>query len=170
MLRKALLLDPHGWICIPAVALIISVVACQKKIAVVPGLPPTSAVLPHQAARQEQIEPVFTDVYFEYGRTALNDQALVILKRNAAIIQGFLRGFGEASIIVEGHSEERGSEEYSLGLADRRAEWVKEYLVGLGLPGDRLYTISYGSARSQCSEPDENCGQRNRRVHLVARR
>ena len=71
-------------------------------------------------------------------------------------------------MVLEGHCDERGSAEYNLGLGDRRATAVKEFLVGLGVAESRLRVISYGKDRPQCTDADEACYQRNRRVHLSA--
>jgi len=81
-------------------------------------------------------------------------------------LKAILSDFPGATIMVEGHCDERGSAEYNLGLGDRRASSAKEFLVSLGLPGDRLKTISYGKERPQCTEADETCYQKNRRVHF----
>jgi peptidoglycan-associated lipoprotein len=70
--------------------------------------------------------------------------------------------------VVEGHCDERGSAEYNLGLGDRRATSAKDFLVQLGVPADKLKTISYGKERPQCTENDESCWQKNRRAHFSA--
>ena len=82
--------------------------------------------------------------------------------------RAILSDFPNASIVIEGHCDERGSAEYNLGLGDRRASAAKEFLQGLGVPADRMKTISYGKERPQCTEQDETCWQKNRRVHFVA--
>jgi peptidoglycan-associated lipoprotein len=69
--------------------------------------------------------------------------------------------------VVEGHCDERGSAEYNLGLGDRRATSAKEFLQQLGVPSDRLKTISYGKERPQCTEQNESCWQKNRRAHFA---
>ena len=69
-------------------------------------------------------------------------------------------------VTIEGHADERGSAEYNLGLGDRRAASVKEALVQLGLPGDKLKTISYGKERPLCTDATEDCYTRNRRAHF----
>jgi peptidoglycan-associated lipoprotein len=79
-----------------------------------------------------------------------------------------IREFPNSRVVLEGHCDERGSAEYNLGLGDRRANAAKEFLVQLGVPTDRLSVISYGKERPQCTESNEGCWQRNRRVHLVA--
>ena len=71
------------------------------------------------------------------------------------------------SVVVEGHCDERGSAEYNLGLGDRRGTSAKDFLVQLGVPADRIRTISYGKERPVCTDADEACYQRNRRAHLA---
>ena len=68
--------------------------------------------------------------------------------------------------MVEGHCDERGSAEYNLGLGEARARAAMEFLVSLGVPADRLKTISYGKERPQCTESTEECWQKNRRAHF----
>ena len=68
--------------------------------------------------------------------------------------------------MVEGHCDERGSAEYNLGLGDRRAQSAKDFLVQLGVPADKLRTVSYGKERPVCTEGNESCWQRNRRAHF----
>ena len=70
-------------------------------------------------------------------------------------------------VIIEGHCDERGSAEYNLGLGDRRATSAKEFLSQVGLPADRLKTISYGKERPGCTESNEACWAKNRRVHFA---
>jgi len=70
--------------------------------------------------------------------------------------------------VVEGHCDERGSAEYNLGLGDRRAQSAKDFLVQLGVPADKLRTISYGKERPVCTEANESCWQRNRRAHFAS--
>ena len=68
---------------------------------------------------------------------------------------------------IEGHCDERGSTEYNLGLGDRRAAAVKQYLVSQGISADRLSTVSFGKEKPFCNEHDEECWQKNRRGHFV---
>ena len=70
------------------------------------------------------------------------------------------------NFVVEGHADERGSAEYNLGLGDRRALVARDALVGLGVPANRLRTISFGEEAPVCRESNEECWQRNLRAHL----
>ena len=107
------------------------------------------------------------DAYFDYDKTDIRSDAGGVLTQNAAALKSILSDFPNASINIEGHCDERGSAEYNTGLGDRRASAAKDFLQGLGVPADRLKTISYGKERPQCTEQEESCWQKNRRVHFV---
>ena len=68
---------------------------------------------------------------------------------------------------LEGHCDERGSAEYNLGLGSRRARAVKQYLVSLGVPGNRITVVSKGKEQPVCTDHVESCWQQNRRGHFV---
>ena len=107
------------------------------------------------------------DAYFDYDKSDIRSDARDVLGRNASAIKAILSDFASATIVIEGHCDERGSAEYNLGLGDQRASSAKDYLVQLGVPADRLRTISYGKERPQCTSGDEGCYQRNRRAHFT---
>ncbi|HXK05471.1 MAG TPA: OmpA family protein [Verrucomicrobiae bacterium] len=129
-----------------------------------PPPPPPSAPPPSLDQRLSDVQ----DAYFDYDKSDIRDDAREALSRDAAALKSILADFPSASIVIEGHCDERGSAEYNLGLGDRRATAAKEFLVGLGVPGDRLKTISYGKERPQCTESNESCWQKNRRAHFAA--
>jgi peptidoglycan-associated lipoprotein len=132
-----------------------------------PPPPPPPAPAPTVTIDQRLGSDV-QDAYFDYDKTDIRSDARDALSKNAAALKSILSDFPNASIVIEGHCDERGSAEYNLGLGDRRASSAKEFLQGLGVPADRLKTISYGKERPQCTEQDETCWQKNRRVHFVA--
>lgn len=107
------------------------------------------------------------DAYFDYDSNSIRADARNVLQQDADALKRILNDFPSASIVVEGHCDERGSAEYNLGLGDRRATAAKDFLVQLGVPADRLKTISYGKERPQCTEGNEDCWQRNRRAHFA---
>ena len=78
-----------------------------------------------------------------------------------------LKKFDFLKVTVEGHCDERGSVEYNLALGERRAKAATDYLVGLGVPADRLRTVSYGKEVPVCSEHTEDCWARSRRAHFT---
>jgi len=79
----------------------------------------------------------------------------------------FLRSYPQVRISIEGHCDERGSEEYNLGLGQRRAEAAKNFLISLGITSDRMTTVSWGKEHPFCSEHTEECWAQNRRAHIV---
>ena len=103
----------------------------------------------------ERLQSEVQDVYFDYDKSDVREDARATLQRNADALKALFKDFPTAIIVVEGHCDERGSAEYNLGLGDRRATSAKEFLVQLGVPADRLKTISYGKERPQCTEANE---------------
>jgi peptidoglycan-associated lipoprotein len=79
----------------------------------------------------------------------------------------WLKANPRAQVTVEGHCDERGTSEYNLGLGDRRAKAVREYLVAAGVDGGRIRTISYGKERPFVQGHDESAWRWNRRAHFV---
>ena len=134
--------------------------------------PPPPPPPPPTPTRRSRIDSALAvdvqDAYFDYDKSDVRGDARDVLTRNAAALKSILNDFPNASIVVEGHCDERGSAEYNLGLGDRRASSAKEFLRALGVPADRLKTISYGKERPQCTEQNESCWQKNRRAHFVA--
>jgi peptidoglycan-associated lipoprotein len=107
------------------------------------------------------------DVYFDYDKNDIRADGRDTLTKDAEVIKRILAADSTFTIVVEGHCDERGSEEYNLALGDRRALAVKEFLVQLGVPDDRLKTISFGKERPVCTDENEGCYQKNRRGHLA---
>lgn len=102
------------------------------------------------------------NVYFDFDKSDLRSEAREQLARNAE----FLKEHPNLGVTVEGHCDERGTNEYNLALGQRRATTAKDYLMSLGVAADRLKTISYGEERPVCTESTEGCWQRNRRAHM----
>ncbi len=107
------------------------------------------------------------DAYFDYDKSDIREDARAALTKDAEILKRIFAADRNFTVVIEGHCDERGSAEYNLGLGDRRATSAKEFLVQLGVPADRLTTISYGKDRPVCTDADEGCYQRNRRAHLA---
>ena len=103
------------------------------------------------------------DVFFDYDAYELRQDARDRLAQNAR----FLTSHPEFILTIEGHADERGTNDYNLNLGDRRANAAKEYLSTLGVSGDRLRTVSYGEERPFCGESSEDCWQQNRRAHFT---
>jgi peptidoglycan-associated lipoprotein len=103
------------------------------------------------------------DAYFDLDKADIRPDAREALSHDAQ----FLRNYPQLKVTIEGHCDERGSTEYNLGLGDRRASAVKQYLVSQGISADRLNTVSFGKEKPFCNESNEECWQKNRRGHFV---
>src|SRR6267154_5094416 len=103
------------------------------------------------------------DAYFDYDKADIRPDARAALSKTA----DFLKANARFKMTIEGHCDERSSTEYNLGLGDRRASAVKQYLVSLGVSTDRLSTVSFGKEKPFCMESAEACWQQNRRGHFV---
>jgi peptidoglycan-associated lipoprotein len=101
-------------------------------------------------------------VYFAYDSSQLDPTALATLKQNAETI----KQMPNALIQLEGHCDERGTQEYNLALGERRAMAVRDYLIRLGISGDRLVTISYGEEDPVDPGHNEAAWAKNRRVEF----
>jgi peptidoglycan-associated lipoprotein len=115
----------------------------------------------------EEIQPIqpkkLEDVYFNFDRFDLTPEARETLADNAT----WLETNPNAVVQIQGHCDDRGSNEYNLALGDRRAKSVLNYLVTLGISSSRLSSISYGEEKPQCFSRDEECWARNRRAHFM---
>ena len=103
------------------------------------------------------------DVYFEFNRYDLSNDARAKLTAAA----DWLRDNPAVRVEIEGHCDELGTSEYNLALGAKRTYAVKDYLISLGIARSRLSTISYGEEIPVCHEPNDECRQKNRRVHFV---
>ncbi|HSR53319.1 MAG TPA: peptidoglycan-associated lipoprotein Pal [Acidobacteriota bacterium] len=115
-----------------------------------------------EAIREGRIRHVF----FAYDKAQLTAEAKARLEANAII----LREYSDANFIIEGHCDERGSEEYNLALGERRAQAARDYLVSLGVDAGRISTISYGEERPFAQGHDEEAWAQNRRAHFATAR
>jgi peptidoglycan-associated lipoprotein len=103
------------------------------------------------------------DVYFDYDKYDLRGDARDVLRANA----DWIKNNPAARIEIEGHCDDRGTNEYNLALGAKRAQSVKEYLTTLGITSERLSTISYGAEIPVCKDQNENCWRQNRRARFV---
>lgn len=117
-----------------------------------------------EANRQVHEKGLLGDVYFEFDKSTLTDETRSQLGKNADFLK--TRDGENLVITIEGHCDERGTNDYNLALGDRRSNAARDYLLSLGIAGDRLKTISYGEERPQCDESNEDCWQLNRRAYF----
>jgi peptidoglycan-associated lipoprotein len=108
------------------------------------------------------------DAYFDYDKSTLRADALHALQADSTELRDILKDYPDYKLTIEGHCDERGSDEYNLALGDRRAQAAKDYLVQVGIPASQLNLVSYGKMKPICTEHDEACWQRNRRIHILA--
>lgn len=128
--------------------------------------PPPPAPPPAQTRNPSEEEMFNTEVktiYFDYDKYDVRADQTAAMQGNA----NFLRAHPGVKVVIEGHCDERGSAEYNLALGDKRANTLKESLVGMGIPADRIRTLSYGKERPVCTESDDACFQKNRRGQFV---
>ena len=119
-------------------------------------------------ARIDQLLAKIEDAYFDYNKHTLRPDAVKALQADSTELRDIIVQYPDYKLTIEGHADERGSEEYNRALGDARAKAAKEYLVGVGIPDAQLAVVSYGKDRPVCEEHDEACWQRNRRIHIVA--
>lgn len=106
---------------------------------------------------------VLKRIHFETNKWDILPDDRRILKENAA----WLLAHPQFSVTVEGHCDERNTEAFNLALGERRANASKEYLVGLGIPGNKIQTVSFGKAKPLCTQHDDSCWAQNRRDEFV---
>lgn len=112
---------------------------------------------------QARINEVFKPVYFQYDQSTLTPESQAVLQEIAKL----MKEVPEISSRVEGHADERGTNEYNLALGERRALAVQEYLANFGVAKGRLQTISYGEEKPAQMGADESAWSKNRRVEFT---
>ena len=105
------------------------------------------------------------DVHFDYDKADIREVDVKVLDVNA----GWLREHPGHLVLIEGHCDERGTNEYNTALGDRRAKATMNYLVSRGVAASRISVISYGEERPACSQHDAACWAKNRRAHFLVK-
>jgi peptidoglycan-associated lipoprotein len=118
-----------------------------------------------EVARLKPFEPTesLQDIHFDYDKYDLDAAAKGTLNKNS----DWLKQNPSSRVEIQGHCDERGTNNYNLGLGERRAITVKKYLISRGVSKDRLFTISYGEERPFCQDSTEGCWKNNRRGHFL---
>jgi peptidoglycan-associated lipoprotein len=135
-----------------------------------PSTPATAAPqTPPSTARPSPKEfvsiPELKDVYFDFDKYDIRAGDARILDTNA----GWLKSNPDQLVLIEGHCDERGTNEYNLALGERRAKATMNYLVSQGVQATRITIISYGEERPVCTEHNEACWSRNRHAHFLVK-
>jgi peptidoglycan-associated lipoprotein len=105
------------------------------------------------------------DVHFDFDQYAVRPHDARTLEENAR----WLKANRRAIVLIEGHADERGTNEYNLALGERRAAAARNYLIWLGVEQARITVISYGEERPQCTAREESCWGQNRRAHFLVK-
>lgn len=118
---------------------------------------------------QQTTRPVETTaglrrIHFDFDKSFIKPEYESVLHDNAM----WMQQHPGAHALVEGHCDERGTNEYNIALGDRRAKSAQEYMVNLGISYDRLSTVSFGEERPLCYEHDESCWWQNRRAEFIS--
>jgi peptidoglycan-associated lipoprotein len=118
-----------------------------------------------QAAVKEVAAIAIGDIFFDYDRFSIRDDAKPILEDNAR----YLKANKNLKVVIEGHCDERGAAEYNIALGERRASAAQKYLTDLGIDQSRISIVSYGKEKPFCADHNEQCWQENRRAHFVTK-
>ena len=144
--------------------------AAPAPAAPAPG--PSAAPAPATAAPTMRPSPkeftesaALKDVFFEFDKYDIRPEDTKTLDANAA----WLKSNADNLVLIEGHCDERGTNEYNLALGERRAKSAMNYLVSQGVQANRITIISYGKERPVCNEQNESCWSKNRRAHFLVK-
>jgi peptidoglycan-associated lipoprotein len=109
--------------------------------------------------------PELKDVFFDFDKYDIRPEDSKTLDTNA----GWFKSNPNHLILIEGHCDERGTNEYNLALGERRAKATMNYLVSQGVQASRITIISYGEERPMCTEKNDACYAKNRRAHFLVK-
>ena len=133
--------------------------------AAAPAAPATAAPATPPAPSEFAENAALKDVYFDFDKYDIRPNDAKTLDDNST----WLKSNGNMLILIEGHCDERGTNEYNLALGERRAKATMNYLVTQGIQANRITIISYGEERPVCTEKSESCWQRNRHAHFLVK-
>ena len=122
---------------------------------------PTARPEPKEFAAVPELKPI----YFDFDKAVIRPGDAKILDASAT----WLKSNGTQLLLIEGHADERGTNEYNLALGDRRAKAAMNYLVAQGISADRMTIVSYGEERPVCTEHTEACWAKNRRDQFMVK-
>jgi peptidoglycan-associated lipoprotein len=137
---------------------------CAKR----PATTQAAAPAPTGAASSTASTPSGTelaDIFFDFDKYDIRSGDAKTLDTNA----NWLKSNPNHLVLIEGHCDERGTNEYNLALGERRAKSTMNYLVSQGVQANRITIISYGEERPQCTEHSEACWSKNRRSHFLVK-
>lgn len=118
---------------------------------------------PRPAPQEFASSDALKQIHFAFGGSSLEPSETLLMDANIR----WLQAHPDVLVIIEGHCDERGTEEYNLALGERRARSVRDYFVEHGIAADRITLVSYGEERPSCTEENEACWRENRRAAFV---
>jgi peptidoglycan-associated lipoprotein len=130
-----------------------------------PAAPSTAAPGTPPRPSEFAANPALKDIYFDFDKYDVRAGDAKILDANA----GWLKQNAGTLVLIEGHCDERGTNEYNLALGERRAKSTMNYLVAQGIQANRITIISYGEERPVCAEKNEACWTKNRHAHFLVK-
>lgn len=137
-----------------------------EEVAPPPPPPPPIEEEEPQEVMEEDVEPVvLADVFFDFDKYNIKDRYRDVLAQNADM----LMENPDVSLLIEGHCDERGTNEYNLALGEKRAKAVMDFYIAYGIDADRLSMISYGEERPFALGHNEEAWAKNRRAHMVVK-
>ncbi len=125
----------------------------------------TTASAPAPGSQEQLLQQVGDRVFFDTDRSEIKPQA----RSTIEALAGWMNEHPGVALTIEGHCDERGTREYNLALGERRANAVRDYLVALGISGNRVGTISYGKERPAVPGSSESAWAQNRRGMFIVR-
>src|SRR3954469_24990537 len=128
-----------------------------------PAPPSEEELFRTKTLEQLNSEKPLGDIFFALDASDLTEETRGILQRDV----DWMKKWTTTKVMVEGHGDSRGTNEYNLALGERRANAVRDYVVSLGVPTDRVTIVSKGEEQPFCTEETEACWQQNRRGHFI---
>jgi peptidoglycan-associated lipoprotein len=126
---------------------------------------PAPATAPRPVPKEFMAVAALKEVYFDFDKYDIRPEDAKTLDANAT----WLKSNGDNLVLIEGHCDERGTNEYNLALGERRAKSTMNYLVSQGIQANRITIISYGEERPVCTEKTEACWAKNRRANFLVK-
>jgi peptidoglycan-associated lipoprotein len=136
--------------------------AAQPPATAAPQSPGTTA---RPSPKEFTAIPELKPIYFDFDKYDIRPSDAKVLDANAT----WLKSNGEQLVLIEGHCDERGTNEYNLALGERRAKSTMNYLVSQGVQASRITIISYGEERPVCTQHNEECWSKNRRAQFLVK-
>jgi peptidoglycan-associated lipoprotein len=128
-----------------------------------PAPPSEDEIFRNKTLDQLNAEKPLADAFFALDSTDLTAETRGLLQKDVE----WMKKWTTTKVMVEGHADSRGTNEYNLALGERRADAVRDYLVSLGVAENRITIVSKGEEQPFCSEETEACWQQNRRGHFI---